>query len=155
MLDLPDPGLYRTTQPYPGHEDDFPKDALVYIGQRENGGQTFIVRPGENRNNRWFWGEPVTPLRSPTWAKTLKPLPPEGFYTLPETINFDGGGKWLKNAIVQLGYNGEGKGIIFVAERRDTDDSNSLTFSDKGLMVDDAMLERLEWAPILPVAKDS
>ncbi len=151
MLDLPEPGLYRTTQPYPGHEGDFPAGVLVYLGQPQNGGMKFIVKPGRNTNNRWFWGEPTTPLRSPTWAKTLKPLPPEGFYTLPESIELDGGGRWLKNAIVQLGYNSNGQGIIFVGERRDADEANILTFSDKGLIVEDQMLERLEWAPILPV----
>ncbi|MCA9598104.1 MAG: hypothetical protein KC776_32555 [Myxococcales bacterium] len=154
MIDLPDPGLYRTTQPYPGHEEAFPAGVLVYLGQPQNGGVKFVVRPGQNRNNRWFWGEPTTPLRSPTWAKTLKSLPPEGFYTLPDAIEFDGGGRWLKNAIVQLGYNEQGQGIIFVAEQREGDDHNALFFSDRGMMVDDAMLDRLIWAPILPVSTD-
>ncbi|MCA9631168.1 MAG: hypothetical protein KC766_26075 [Myxococcales bacterium] len=151
MLDLPDPGLYRTTQAYPGHEEEFPAGVLVYLGQPENGGMKFIVKPGRNENNRWFWGEPTTPLRSPTWAKTLKALPPEGFYTLPDAIELEGGGRWLKNAIVQLGYNSKGQGIIFVGERRDSEQANALHFSDRGLIVDDSMLERLEWAPILPV----
>src|SRR5690606_39735992 len=74
---------------------------------------------------------------------------------LPETIEFEGGGRWLKNAIVQLGYNGEGKGIIFVAESRDSSEQNALFFSDKGMMIDDRMLERLTWAPILPVRDSS
>ena len=151
MLDLPDPGLYRTTEPYPGHEADFPASALVYVGQPSNGGVKFVVRPRENRNNRWFWGEPTTPLRSPTWARTLKQLPPEGFYTLHQDLEFEGGGKWLKNAIVQLGYNGEGQGIIFVAEHRDNDTTNALYFSDRGMMVSDEIMARLTWAPILPV----
>lgn len=154
MLELPDPGLYRTTTAMPGHEDAFPSGVLVYIGQPQNGGNRFIVRPGRNEKNRWFWGEPTTPLRSPTWARTLMKLPPEGFYTLPETIEMDGGGKWLENAIVQLGYNGEGKGIIFVGEQRDGDELNALHFSDKGMMVADDMLQRLIWAPILPVPKN-
>jgi hypothetical protein len=155
MMELPDPGLYRTTQAYPGHEDAFPPGVLVYLGQPQNGGVKFIVRPGQNRNNRWFWGEPTTPLRSPSWAKTLKALPPEGFYTLPDAIELDSGGRWLKNAVVQLGYNENGQGIIFVAEQRDDDSVNALYFSDRGLVVDDAMLGRLQWAPILPVRAES
>ncbi len=151
MLDLPDPGLYRTTQPYPGHEEAFPAGVLVYLGQPQNGGVKFVVRPGQNRNNRWFWGDPTTPLRSPTWAKTLKALPSEGFYTLPETLELDGGGRWLKNAIVQLGYNESGQGIVFVAEQREGSPENALFFSDRGIQVNDSMLERLVWAPILPV----
>jgi hypothetical protein len=148
-LDLPENGLYRTTTAMPGHEDAFPAGVLVYIGEKS--GQKFVVRPGQNRNNRWFWGDPTTPLRSPTWSRTLKKLRAEGYYTLPQQIEFEGGGRWLKNALVQLGYNGEGKGIIFVGEQRDASNENALFFSDKGMMIDDAMLERLEWAPILPV----
>ena len=63
-----------------------PAGVLVYVGQPQNGGTKFVVRPGDNRRNRWFWGEPTTPLRSPSWAKTLRRLPSEGFYTLPDTL---------------------------------------------------------------------
>jgi hypothetical protein len=151
MLDLPDPGLYRTTQPLPGHEQEFPAGVLIYLGQSQNGGSKFVVRPAQNRNNRWYWGEPTTPLRSPSWAKTLRRLPSEGFYTLPRTLELEGGGRWLEHAIVQLGYNAEGRGIVFIAERRDEEDANALFFSDQGLSVDDTVLEQLVWAPILPV----
>jgi hypothetical protein len=151
MLDLPDPGLYRTTQPLPGHEDAFPAGVLIYLGQPQNGGVKFVVRPGANRRNRWFWGDPTTPLRSPSWAKTLKVLPPEGFYTLPEALNMEGGGRWLKNAIVQLGYNERGQGILFVGEWQEDSEVNALSFSDRGMLIEDRLLERLIWAPILPV----
>ncbi len=152
MLDLPDPGLYRTTQPMPGHEEEFPAGVLVYLGVQTNGGGKFVVRPGDNRNNRWYWGEPVTPLRSPTWAKTLRSLPPEGFYTLPQAIELESGGRWLENALVQLGYNGDGKPILFVAEQRDGESANALFFSERGIGIDDGLLTRLRWAPILPVS---
>ena len=151
MLDLPDPGLYRTTEAMPGHEDEIPAGVLVYVGQRDNGGGKFVVRPGSNRRNRWFWGEPVVTLRSPSWTKSLKRLPAEGFYTLPEALELDGG-RWLKNAIVQLGYNQEGQGIVFVAEWQEDGDQNILSFSDRGLIIEDHLLERLTWAPILPVS---
>ena len=66
-------------------------------------------------------------------------------------MELDGGGRWLKNAIVQLGYNEQGQGIIFVAEWREAGDENILRFSDRGLPVIDTLLDRLVWAPILPV----
>ena len=153
MLDLPEPGLYRTTEPYPGHEDTFPAGVLVFVGKPDNGAVQFVVRPGEHRRNRWFWGEPTTPLRSPSWGKSLKKLPSEGFYNIPEDIKMESGGRWVKNAIVQLGYKGEGKGILFVGEKRDDSTENALFFSDKGMSIDDTMLGRLTWAPILPVSK--
>lgn len=149
MLDLPENGLYRTTTAMPGHEDAFPASVLVFIGEKS--GQKFVVRPGQNRNNRWYWGDPTTVMRSPTWGRTLKRLPSEGYYTLPEDMNFDGGGRWLKNAVVQLGYNAQGQGIVFVAESRDTATDNALFFSDRGMLISDETLERLTWAPILPV----
>jgi hypothetical protein len=155
MFELPDAGLYRTTEPYPGHEDTFPAAVLVYVGQSTNGSGSFVVRPGANRRNRWFWGEPTTVLRSPSWAKTLRKLPPEGFYTLPEPVELDGGGRWLKNAIVQLGYNEQGQGIMFVAEWRESGNDNILQFSDRGLPVSDSLLDRLVWAPILPIQEST
>lgn len=155
MLDIPEPGLYRTTEAMPGNEQGFPKDALVYLGQSSNGGGKFVVRPGRNQNNRWFWGEPTTPLRSPTWAASLKSLRSEGFYTLPERVELDGGGYWLQNAIVQLGYNEKGQAIIFVGQRIDESEKNYLEFSSRGIVVSDDLLSRLAWAPILPVKPGS
>jgi len=153
-MKMPDPGLYRTTQPYPGHEETIPASVLVYVGGKSNGSLPFVVRPGSNRNNRWFWGEPTIPLRAISWAESLTKLPPEGFYTLPEEVEFESGGKWLKHAIVQLGYNGEGQGIIFVAEHHEDEEANVLKFSERGRVVDDGLLNRLKWAPILPIKKD-
>jgi len=151
-MNLPEPGLYRTTQPYPGKEDQIPAGVLVYVGVNKDG-VTFVVRPGQNRRNRWFWGEPTLPLRSTTWGQTLKSLPGEGWYTLPQELNLGEGGVWRKNAIVQLGYNGEGKGILFVGEDHEGETRNVLEFSDKGVMIEDDLLFRLQWAPILPVTK--
>jgi hypothetical protein len=154
MLDLPDNGLYRTTQPMPGHESAIPTGVLVFLGEAANGGGKFVVRPAQNRNNRWYWNDPTTPLRSPSWARTLKRLPSEGFYTLPETLELQNGGRWLKNALVQLGYNEKGQGIAFVGERHESSTENVLRFSDRGMVISDDVLDRLTWAPILPVRDD-
>jgi len=150
MIKAPERGLYRTTAPYPGQEQAIPAGVLVFVGARDNG-TPFVVRPGQNRRNRWLWGEPVTLLRSLSWAETLKRLPAEGFYTLPQDLEIPGGGRWLANAIVQLGYNGEGRGILFVAEDHADEARNVLVFSDRGVQIDDDLLTRLRWAPILPV----
>ncbi len=154
-MKMPDPGLYRTTKAYPGHEDAVPADALVYIGTKDGGSLPFVVVPGRNTNNRWFWGEPTVPLRAMGWTSGLIKLPPEGFYTLPKEIAFEGGGRWLKNAVVQLGYNAEGRGIIFVGEQHQSEEKNILIFSDKGRLIDDDLLNKLVWAPILPVTEES
>ena len=146
-----EPGLYRTTTPYPGREEDLPARALVYVGNPQNGGVRFVVRPGRNSRNRWFWGEPTFPLDAPAWESTLMKLPTEGFYSLPEAMNLDGGGRWLENAVVQLGYNPAGEAILFIAQWYEDSEENTLHFSDRGVRIDDELLHRLVWAPILPV----
>jgi len=151
MIDSIPSGLYRTTTPMPDHEAEVPAGVLVFVGQRASG-QRFVVRPGSNRRNQWFWGEPTLPLPSSGWMWSLRALPREGFYTLPETIELDGGGRWLKGAIVQLGYNEDGRGILFIAERHEASDDNVLRFASRGRLVEDALLDRLVWAPILPVS---
>ncbi len=152
MIKLPEPGLYRTTKPYPGMENEFPANTLVYVGQKPEGA-TFVVKPGANRRNRWFWGDPVTILRSVSWGDSLKPLRAQGFYTLPEDIDLGGGGRWVKGAIVQLGYNTEGRAILFVGEDHEDEERNVLVFSDKGILIEDSVMDRLIWAPILPLRK--
>ena len=152
MLDLPDNGLYRTTQPMNGHEETFPAGVLVYVGELPNGGGKFVVRPGSNRRNHWFWGEPTTPLRLPTWARTLKQLPAEGFYTLPEQRSkFEGGGRWLKNAIVQLGYDRRRAQHRLRRAMEGGRHGERPPLPARGMLIDDRMLGRLIWAPILPV----
>jgi hypothetical protein len=143
-------GLYRTTQAHPFDPERIPASALVFVGDAQNGGQ-FVVRPGRNVHNRWYWGEPTSPMPDALWERTLKRLPAEGFYTLPEDLQVGETGVWRKNAIVQLGYNQQGQGIVFVAERHEGLEVNALFFSERGMIVDDALLNRLLWAPILPV----
>ena len=40
-------------------------------------------------------------------------------------------------------------------EQREDEERNILVFSDKGRMIDDKLLNRLTWAPILPVPKNA
>lgn len=149
-MTLPANGLYRTTIPHPLVPSEIPAERLVYVGR--NSGDAFVVVPHFNENNRWFWRDPVTPLTDEVWATTLVPLPTEGFYTLPRTLELGNGGRWLENAIVQLGYDRAGMGILFVAEKREAMADNALYFSDRGHRIDDALLRQLRWAPILPVS---
>jgi hypothetical protein len=152
MSDFIPAGLYRTSLPMPGHEEAIPAAVLVFVGQHP-GGERFVVRPGSNRKNRWYWAEPTLPLPATSWMWTLRRLPPEGFYTLPERLELEGGGRWLKNAIVQLGYNGSGHAILFIAEQHEDDERNTLVFSERGRVIEDGLLDRLVWAPILPVTR--
>lgn len=145
-------GLYRTTQAHPFDPSSIPANALVFVGDNASGGGQFVVRPGRNVHNRWYWGEPTTPLTDPLWGRTLKRLPAEGFYTLPDDLRIGDSGLWRKNAVVQLGYNPQGEGILFVAERHEGLEVNALFFSERGIKIPDDLLFKLVWAPILPVS---
>jgi hypothetical protein len=145
-------GLYRTTQAHPFEPEQVPGNSLVYVGDDKNAGGQFVVRPGRNVHNRWYWGDPTTPLTDPLWERTLKRLPSEGFYTLPEDLRVGDAGMWRKNAVIQLGYNPNGEGIIFVAERHEGLEVNALFFSERGIKIPDDLLFRLNWAPILPIS---
>ena len=147
-------GLRRTIEALAGHELQIPAGILVFIGRNAETDTWFAVRPSINRHNAWFWEDPIIaldPIRDARWLRGLIPLPGEGFYTLPETMKLGDGGQWLENAIVQLGYNQKGEGILFVAERREGAGDNDLHFGTGGLIISDALLGRLRWAPILPV----
>ena len=146
---IPSNGLYRTRTAHPLAPEQIPAERLVYVGRRDD--SPFVVVPHHNEHNRWFWRDPITPLTDEAWASTLMRLPSEGFYTLPRALQLDGGGRWLENAIVQLGYDRTGTGIIFVGERWQNSEQNALYFSDRGHRIDDELLLELRWAPILPV----
>ena len=148
-------GLYRTTQAHPFDPTGIPQGVLVFVGDAPSGGGQFVVRPGRNVHNRWYWGEPTTPLSDPLWEKTLRRLPAEGFYTLPEDVRVGESGVWRKNAIVQLGYNPQGEGICFVGERHEGLEVNALFFAEHGVRIPDELLFRLNWAPILPVRPET
>ncbi|MCB9615667.1 MAG: hypothetical protein H6722_24820 [Sandaracinus sp.] len=150
-MTLPANGLYRTTIPHPLVPSEIPQERLVYVGRKND--EAFVVVPHFNENNRWFWREPVTPLTDEVWARTLIALPSEGFYTLPRALDLGNGGRWLENAVVQLGYDRSGHGILFVAEKRESMADNALYFSDRGHRIDDTLLRQIRWAPILPVSE--
>ena len=152
---FPASGLYRSSKAHPSQGESFPADCLIYVGyaQPEQHADPFIVRPHRNQHNRWYWQQPTTPLVEAEWAQSLLPLPREGYYTLSQAFLPPGGGRWHQGAIVQLGYDQQGRAILFIAEDRESDEENCLSFSDKGQRVKDELLPSLRWAPILPVPK--
>lgn len=140
---LPDCGLYRTTQPLPGHESAFPAGALVYFHNHSDGGLPTVTAPDHNVLNRWHFHGPPVAFRAPSWAASLQSLPAEGFYTLRQELAFDGG-SWPKATLVQLGYTRAGDGILFIARVRAKLNENDLFFSEKGVAITRAQLRQLE-----------
>ncbi len=129
---LPPCGLYRTTKPLPDHEAEITGGALVYFHNHSDSGLPVVVAPEHNILNRWHFHGPGIPFRSLAWADSMVRLPPEGFYVLRKSLEFDGG-SWPKSTLVQLGYTRVAEPILFIAQIRAMLDENDLFFSDRGV----------------------
>lgn len=140
---LPDCGLYRTTKPLPGHENDIPAASLVYFHNHSDNGLATVTKPDHNVLNRWHFHGPPVELRALRWTSSLERVPSEGFYALKGEIAFEGG-SWPKNTLVQLGYTRQGEPILFIGRVRAQLQENDLFFSDKGVPIERAQLRLLE-----------
>lgn len=146
-----EPGIYKTTKYLPGQEAQVGPDQLVLIRTDGEFAPASVLLPVANTNNQWRFQMPglKIPATSLNWGETLSKLRHEGFYRLTRDFEFGEKGKWIKNAIVQLGYTRKGEPILFIAQRRTPLTSNELWFSDKGVKIEedlvDELLEPLAW----------
>ena len=140
---LPDCGLFRTTKPLPGHEDEVPAGILVYFHNHSDSGLPVVVAPEHNVHNRWHFHGAGIPFRGLSWADSMVKLPTEGFYMLRRAHSFDGG-EWPKGALVQLGYTRQGDPILFIAQARAQLEENDLFFSNSGVGITREQLAMLE-----------
>jgi len=131
---LPPCGLYRTSKPLAGHEEQFPAGLLVYFHNHSDSGLPQVLAPDHNVLNRWHFHGPGVEFRGLSWADSLVKVPVEGFYVLKRELAFDGG-SWPKGALVQLGYTRNADPILFIAQLRGKLDENDLWFSDRGVGV--------------------
>jgi len=141
-----EPGLYKTTKYLPGQEAQVGPNQLVLIRTDGEFAPASVLLPVRNEFNQWRFAVPgiAIPATSLEWGKTLKKLPHEGFYRLLEEFKFGDEGRWLKNAVVQLGYTREAEPILFIAQRRSPLVSNDLWFGDKGVRLDEERLDIIE-----------
>ncbi len=146
-----EPGIYKTSQYLPGHEAQVGPDQLVLIRTDGEFAPASVLLPVANTHNQWRFQIPgiKIPATSLGWGESLKKLPHEGFYRLTREFTFGEKGKWIENAIVQLGYTRQADPIIFIAQRRSPLTNNELWFSDKGVKITleqaGEMLEPLAW----------
>jgi hypothetical protein len=140
---LPSCGLYRTTKPLAGHEEQFPANLLVYFHNHSDSGLPQVLAPDHNVHNRWHFHGPGVEFRGLSWVDSLVKVPLEGFYTLRRELTFDGG-SWPKGALVQLGYTRNADAILFIGQVRNKLDENDLYFSDRGVGVPREQLSILE-----------
>jgi hypothetical protein len=139
------PGIYKTTKYLPGHEAQVGPDQLVLIRTDGDFAPASVLLPVNNTNNQWRFQMPGIriPATSLNWGESLVKLPHEGFYRLTREFTFGEQGKWIENAIVQLGYTRKAEPILFIAQRRTPLTNNELWFSDKGVKVELEQIEEL------------
>ncbi len=145
------PGIYRATEYLPGHEAQVGPDQLVLIRTDGEFAPASVLLPSKNVNNQWRFQMPgfKIPPTAVSWAKSLDKLTHEGFYRLKEEFRFGESGRWVENAIVQLGYSRKAEPILFIAQRRSPTEHNDLWFSDRGVRITPeqvrSLLEPLAW----------
>ena len=133
---LPPCGLYRTALPIAG----VPAGRLVYFHNHGDPGAG-IYLPERWTNNRAHFSPQGTTLPAEFDPRSFEPLPREGFYRVTaafhccdkQCVRFE------PEAFVQLGYNGEGRPLLFVPELA----SGGIGVPERGTFVDDAVLPNL------------
>ncbi len=128
--DLPPCGIYRTVKKIGTLEEG----RLVYFHNHGNPGPG-VYFPERWNANRCTFSEKGMTLPG-TWdTSALKPLPAEGFYRVAKKfvccskkcVTFE------PEMLIQLGYNGAGKALLFVPELA----GSSINVPEKGTPVDD------------------
>jgi len=146
-----EPGIYKTSEYLPGHEAQVGPDQLVLIRTDGEFAPASVLLPIRNEHNSWRFQMPgiKIPPTAQSWGKSLIKLKHEGFFRLTREFTFGDNGRWIENAIVQLGYTRKAEPILFIAQRRNPLTNNELWFSDKGVKVDaaelDALIAPLAW----------
>jgi hypothetical protein len=140
--DLPPCGLYRTAAPI----GSVPAGRLVYFHNHGQPGPGVYLPEGWSHNRARFRKEGIT-LPDPGAASALEPVAPEGLYRVKEpfTCCEKGCRTFGAGLLVQLGYDGSARPILFVPEWTE----RGLAFPQLGQGTDAARvahLERLEVA---------
>ena len=140
---LPACGLYLTTKPLAGHEEQFPAGLLVYFHNHSDSGSPAGARPRPQCAQSMALPRPGGRVSGLSWADGFVKMIAEGFYTLRRELSFDGG-TWPKGALVQLGYTRNADPILFIGQVRTKLDENDLWFSDRGVGISRDQLSILD-----------
>jgi hypothetical protein len=133
---LPPCGLYRTTAPIA----EVPAGQLVYFHNHGDPGPG-VYLPASWQNNRASFHRGGTTLPDEALASTLKALPREGLYVVESSFTCCGKNcrTFEPDTLVQLGYNGHGKAILFLP----TLSQDGVALPGRGTAIDDDRLAKL------------
>jgi hypothetical protein len=129
MSDHPACGLYRTTQAL----GEIPAGRLVYFHNHGNPGAG-IYLPRAWALNRVQWHERGNTVPGPEWSSTMQPLAAEGLYRVSSKFTCCERNcvTFQPEQLVQLGYDGDGKAILFIPEWS----ARGLGFPERGTVID-------------------
>jgi hypothetical protein len=145
-MSLPPCGLYRTRVAV----GEIPAGRLVFFHNHGNPGPGVYLPSGWAHNRMQLQPKGVT-VEDPQLIATLEPLLPEGFYRVTEAFfccdkqcrRFEA------EALVQLGYNAEGHGILFVPELVD----GMLAVPHTGSRIERSRFEKLKQLSVKVVSR--
>lgn len=141
-------GIYRTTLPLPGREEQVPAGRLIYFHNHSDDGAPLVLLPQANTDNRWTFHDRGYLVRDADWVSTLESLPGEGFYILRGHFHPPGGQVVHERTLLQLGYNMAGDPILFIPVL----EANAIRFPTTGYRFETLdILKDLDPAPfVLP-----
>ncbi len=134
--ELPPCGLYRTLKQIAGIEPN----RLVYFHNHGNPGPGLYF-PEKWVSNRAVFSQNGTTVPDDFEPKSIRSLPAEGFYRVTRSF-FCCEKKCTQfepEALLQLGYNGNGKGILFTPEYA----GGVIRMPERGSVIDDEAFKNL------------
>ncbi len=133
---LPPCGVYRTKTAVAGIE----AGRLVYFHNHGDPGPG-LYPPESWTQNRAKFSERGQTVPADFDPKALEPLPPEGFYRVTKDFFCceKQCAKFESDMFVQLGFNGNGRALVFVPQLSTT----GFAIPERGSVVDDGVLKNL------------
>jgi hypothetical protein len=145
VSELPPCGVYRTTKAI----GNVQAGRFVYFHNHGDPGPG-VYLPESWSHNRARWSKNGTTIPDGFDPKSLAPLPLEGFYRVTAEFHCceKKCTKFEPETLVQLGYNGEAKALVFVP----VFDNSGVSIPDRGTVVDEKQLRNL--SPLKVVMRD-
>lgn len=143
----PGAGLYRTTVELARDDANgqrqviAPAGRLVFFQDVTEHNKPAILLPEKVVDNRWSFQSRGYLVEEENWPATLVPLLRQGFYSLKRDLNVGQGNTLPKGLLVQLGYTGNGEGVVFPGYLRP---GNAIAFPAKGARISDLQFDALQ-----------
>lgn len=136
-MQLPPCGLYRTRSPI----GSIPAGQLVFFHNHGDPGPGLYLPSGWKHNRVELQNRGQT-LEDPELLRHLEPLPPEGLYRVLEAFHCCAQKcrQFEPDALVELGYNGQGQAIVFLPELVD----GMFAIPTTGTAIDHDCLQKLK-----------